>query len=304
MMNARFVGGLLLAALPSWAEPLTPQQIQQLNLEATSELTDFAFRMCGALPLEEKRVQTDMRVKAQAELAPVLKKLADIGVSVARNYTSETSTASLVNKDVLPALQDHTSCVVHIVDSLRASLLIEMPAPTRPARPTIRGSSSGETPVASRNLSVPDLRGLSFSENGVNKFEDRQNIQHCNGYVEWHQELGFGTAPLSQGLRGHLWVGQSSRRVYEPPPGDPREAPSVAAEKHRLCDEETPFVKLWEDSIEIVPTPTELRYRGHQLSHYSDVSDIKDGDPVSGFIEVIDDGHAVRIDRNHLLRLE
>jgi hypothetical protein len=123
---------LLLAAVHFSAAGQTSTQ----STEALTIIGDFADRLCQTVPLETTINEIQLTGGAKAELAGVLSKLTNLGVSGTAKYENIES-KNVLQKDLAAAIQDSRTCRLQIWKDLKdkfqiggtASLPIPSPSP-------------------------------------------------------------------------------------------------------------------------------------------------------------------------------
>lgn len=112
-MKALIFCGLAIVTLPL---------SQNSRADATSDSLDviakFADRLCQTVPIEVTTAGTQLSGEARAELAGVVRKLADIGIKGAAKYTT-TNSKNVLQGDLAKVLQESRQCRKEVWNDLK-----------------------------------------------------------------------------------------------------------------------------------------------------------------------------------------
>ena len=102
--------------LPSFAQDLNSAS------KALKLISDFSAAMCGNPPLSGNSSSVELTGSGKAELAKLVKQLADLKVEGTARYTN-AEYQGLLQKDLASALKDSSSCKVKVFESLNDKLI-------------------------------------------------------------------------------------------------------------------------------------------------------------------------------------
>lgn len=101
--------------------------------EALALITDTAQKICNDVPTAGERQSVEVNGNVKAELAGLLKKLGNVGVSGTGGYSSDEY-AGLLQKDLAAALKDNSDCKLTVLKLLLDRVLPQTEATTRQAQ--------------------------------------------------------------------------------------------------------------------------------------------------------------------------
>lgn len=180
-------------------------------MKALTMISEFADKICNNPDLRGKASSVNVQGKAKAEASKLVKQLADLKVEGAAGF-SASDYEGLLQKDLLPALQDSTKCKQRIYDDLKDRFLppkqsprSENNFPPDTAGATDRPKSEGP-PASPRQSASHTIFGLRFVESDCSVASERRvtcsfTISNQNASTELG--IQFGGCCLATDQRGN-----------------------------------------------------------------------------------------------------
>ena len=112
------------------AEPATKQ--------ALDIIADFADRLCQTVPLETASTSVELSGSAKADLAGLIKKIADLGIEGAGKYSSQSS-QNVLQRNLAETLKETRNCRLQIWNDMKTSFQLAQPSTPKACRDKTHG---------------------------------------------------------------------------------------------------------------------------------------------------------------------
>lgn len=125
----RIVSSAIYAAF--FACLITPCEVGAQDLDkaekALKMISEFAKNTCDAPPLTGSNTTVELNANGKAEVAKLIKQLAELNIEVAGKY-QKSDYAGLLQKDLVAAMQDTRTCKQKVFKELSDKLIQKLPS--------------------------------------------------------------------------------------------------------------------------------------------------------------------------------